>query len=90
MLCMNLCQYIINASGIQEVALRNIIMLTVQDLTESTDGLADRYIFSFQTGELSCHEERLGQESLDLTGSGYDQLVFLGQFVHAEDGDNIL
>jgi hypothetical protein len=46
---MNLCQYIIDASGIQEVALRNIIMLTVQDLTESTDGLADRYIFSFQT-----------------------------------------
>ena len=65
-------------------------MLAIQDLTESTDGLADRYIFSFQTGELSCHEERLGQESLDLTGSGYDQLVFLGQFVHAEDGDNIL
>ena len=88
MLCMNLCQYIINASGIQEVALRNIIMLTVQDLTESTDGLADRYIFSFQTGELSCHEERLGQESLDLTG--YDQLVFLGQLIHTEDSNNIL
>ena len=90
MLCMNLCQSIIDASGIQEVALRNIIMLAIQDLTESTDGLADRYIFSFQAGELSCHEERLGQESLDLTGSGYNQLVFLGQFVHAEDGDNIL
>ena len=90
MLCMNLCQYIIDASGIQEVALRNIIMLAIQDLTESADGLADRYVFSFQTGELSCHEEGLGQESLDLTGTGYDQLVFLGQFVHAEDGDNIL
>ena len=90
MLCMNLCQYIIDASGIQEVALRNIIMLTVQDLTESTDGLADRYIFPFQTGELSCHEERLGQESLILRARGYDQLVFLGQLIHTEDSNNIL
>ena len=90
MLCMNLCQYIINASGIQEVALRNIIMLTVQDLTESTDGLADRYIFSFQTGELSCHEEGLGQESLDLTGTGYDQLVLYGQLIQTDDRNNSL
>ena len=90
MLCMNLCQYIINASGIQEVALRNIIMLTVQDLTESTDGLADRYIFSFQTGELSCHEERLGQESLILRARDTTSFVFLGQIIHTEDGNNIL
>ena len=46
--------------------------------------------FSFQTGELSCHEERLGQESLDLTGTGYDQLVFLGQLIHTEDSNDIL
>ena len=65
-------------------------MLAIQDLTESTDGLADRYIFSFQAGELSCHEERLGQESLDLTGTGYDQLVFLGQLIHTEDSNDIL
>src|SRR5690606_38179504 len=35
-------------------------------------------------------EERLGQEALDLTGAGHHQLVFLGQFVHAEDGDDVL
>ena len=34
-------------------------MLTFQDLLEALNGLAKRHITAFQTGKLSCYEERL-------------------------------
>ena len=34
-------------------------MLAFQDLLEALNGLAQRYIAAFQTGKLSCYEERL-------------------------------
>ena len=34
--------------------------------------------------------EGLGEESLDLPGSGDLELVLLGQLVHTQDGDDIL
>jgi hypothetical protein len=43
-----------------------------------------------RVGELLGHEERLRQEALDLAGARHDQLVLFGQFVHAEDGDDVL
>ncbi len=36
------------------------------------------------------HKERLGQETLELTGPIHGHLVLLGEFVHAEDRDDVL
>jgi hypothetical protein len=41
-------------------------------------------------GELFGHVEGLGEEALDLAGAGHGQAVFFGQFVHAQDGDDVL
>src|SRR5262249_3395685 len=43
-----------------------------------------------ETGELSRNEEGLREELLDLTSAGDDQLVVFGEFVHAQDRDDIL
>jgi hypothetical protein len=53
-------------------------------VSSSDDQLARR------TGEHFSHEERLRQEALDLAGAGHGQLVFFRQFVHAQDGDDVL
>jgi len=34
--------------------------------------------------------EGLGQETLDLTGTIYGYLILIGQFLHTQDGDDIL
>ena len=51
--------YIIDATCIQEIALRDLVVLTVQDLTEALDGIGDLYVFTGQVGKLLCHVERL-------------------------------
>ena len=43
-----------------------------------------------EPGEHLADEERLREEPLDLPGPGHDDLVFLGQLVEAEDGDDVL
>lgn len=37
-----------------------------------------------------AHLEWLREEPLDLTGTGYRDLVFLRQFVHTQDSNNVL
>ena len=57
-------------------------MLAFQDLAEAANGFLQRQVFTFHAGELFRYTERLRQESLDLSGSVYDQLVGISQFVH--------
>ena len=42
------------------------------------------------SGELFGNEEALAEETLDLTGAGNDEFFFIGQFIHTEDGDDVL
>src|SRR5690606_21808279 len=37
-----------------------------------------------------CHKERLGQETLDLTSTGYKLLVGFRQFIHTQNRDDVL
>ena len=67
-----------------------LIALAVQNHTESAQSLLQRNIASRHTGKLLCHREALGQETLNLTGTVYCQLILLGQLVHTHDGDDIL
>ena len=48
-----------------------------------------RHIPAGHTGELLRYMEGLGQEALHLAGAGDRDLVLLGQFIHAHDGDDV-
>ena len=65
-------------------------MLSFQDLLKALDRLGKRHIPAGKARKLPCHEERLGQESLNFSGSRNDQLVFLGKLVHYQHGDDVL
>ena len=67
-----------------------MVILAVGDALERADGVGDRHEQAGRTGEHFGHVERLGQEALDLAGAGHDQLVFLRQLVHSQDGDDVL
>lgn len=54
------------------------------------DSLLKRHQFASMTGEHFSNLERLRQESLDLTGTSYCQLVVFRQLVHTQDGNDIL
>ncbi len=57
---------------------------------EAADGVLELDVLARGAGEGLGHVERLGEEALDLAGARHDQLVLLGELVHAEDGDDVL
>src|SRR5690554_984274 len=73
-----------------ERLLRQVIILTVQNAVETTDGFLQGHVFTRRTGEYFRNEERLRQEALDLTRTGYGLLVFFRQFVHTQNRDDVL
>ena len=66
-----------------------MIVFAFHDAFKATDGVFQRHVFARRTGKDFSHEERLGQEALDLTCASYHQFVFFRQFVHTEDGDDV-
>src|SRR5690606_7225053 len=73
-----------------ERLLRQVVVLAVDDRLEALDGVLQRHVLAGRAGEHFRDAERLRQEALDLARARHDQLVFLGQFVHAENGDDVL
>ena len=65
-------------------------MLAFQNFGKAADGLRNWHIFARQTGKLSSYKERLRQETLYFTRSGYNQLILFGKLVHTEDRNDIL
>ena len=47
-------------------------------------------VCTWTAGKDLSNEEGLGQEALDLAGTGHSQLVLLTQLIHTQDGNNIL
>ncbi len=64
-------------------------MLPFKDFLKASDCVIDRDIFSRCARKCFCNKERLGQKTLYLSGPGYDEFVILGQFVHAQNGDDV-
>ena len=81
---------IFNRTDIQERLLRQIVDLTVQDGVEALDGLFDRNHDSFDTCELFGDGKRLGKEALYPAGTVHDQLVLVREFIHTQNGDDVL
>ena len=60
---------------------RESVVVAGEDLLEGADRLADRHVGARGAGELLGHEERLGQEALDLAGPLNGQAVLFGELV---------
>ncbi|KIU01213.1 hypothetical protein QU38_02455, partial [Staphylococcus aureus] len=67
-----------------------MIVLAFAKALEALDGVGELDELAGRAGEHLGDVERLRQEALDLAGAGHGQLVLFGQFVHAENGDDVL
>ena len=65
-------------------------MLACKDFLEATDGFLQRNVTSWGASKLFSYEEWLRQESLNLSGTGNNNLVFVRKFFHTQNGDDIL
>src|SRR5699024_2235714 len=73
-----------------ESLLGQVVDFAVDDHLEAADGVLHRYVHARRAGDHFGHVERLAEEALAFARAGHDLLVFLGQLVHAEDGDDVL
>src|SRR4249920_3025009 len=69
---------------------RQVIVLAFADRTETLDGVGEIDKLAGRTGEDFGDVERLRQEALDLARARHRDLVLFRQFVHAENGDDVL
>lgn len=58
-----------------ESSLGVVVSLAFEQSLETVNGVAQLHQLSFSAGEDLTHEEGLGKELLDLSGSGHGQLV---------------
>ena len=65
-------------------------MLAVENLLEALDGIFHLDEFTGDIGKYFRHVERLGQKTLDFPSPGNGDLIFLGKFIHPEDGNDVL
>src|SRR3954470_12184129 len=73
-----------------EVPLGHRVVLAVEDLLEAADRVGDRDLAPLAAGEHLRRAERLAEEALDLPRPEDGQLVVGREFVHAQDGDDVL
>ena len=73
-----------------EIAFGHFVVFAVEDFLEAADGVGDLDLLAFPAGKDFRHAEGLAQETLDFAGPKYRELVVGRQFVHAQDGDDVL
>src|SRR5690625_728596 len=84
------CFDVVQATQAVEGLLWVVVEFAVANALESVDGICQRYVRAWQTGELLCDEEVLAQEALNATCALNGDLVLFGQLVHTQNRDNIL
>ena len=67
-----------------------MIVLTIHDRIESFDRIFDIYKNTFKSSECFSNVERLRKETLYATCTVNHLLIFIRQFIHTKDGDDIL
>ena len=63
---------------------------TCKNALEAFDCFLKRHQLSHVASEYFCYLERLRQETLDLTSTSHGQPIFLGQFIHTQDSNDVL
>ena len=81
---------LLEVTGHVEGTLGVLITNTLEEGAEAFNGLGELDEFAWLAGEDLTHEEWLGEESLDLSGTGDGELILFGQLVHTQNGDDIL
>ena len=72
-----------------ERLLGEVVRVAVEDRLEAAYGVFAGNVLAFLARELLGDEHRLREELLHLARAVDERLVFLGEFVHAEDGDDV-
>ena len=67
-----------------------MIHVAVDDLLECTDGVFELHILTGHVGELLGHVEWLTQKFLNLTSSLNDLPLLFREFVHTQNGNDVL
>ena len=65
-------------------------MFAFENFLETTHGLRNRNVLAFRTGKDFRDVERLAEKTLNLARAINRQLVLRTQFIHAENGDDVL
>src|ERR1700722_4173519 len=73
-----------------EGGFRQMIVLAFAQVAEALDGVGEVDELAGRTGEDFGDVEGLRQEAFDLAGARDRDLVLFRQFVHAENGDDVL
>jgi len=81
---------VVQCAHVHERGLGEVVAFAFDNSAEAVDGVLQRRVDARETGELLGDEESLAQESFHLSSPGDDQFVFFGQFIDAEDGDDVL
>lgn len=73
-----------------KLTLRKVVTFTVDDSLERGDGVLHLDELTLNTSENLGNSKGLAQETLELTGTLDGKLVGFGQFVHTQNGNDIL
>ena len=87
---MRLLHNLIDGSDIEKGCFRIGIHLSVNDGLKAADCFFYRHIFARNASKVLSHMEGLGQESLNLSGTAYCQLVLIRELLHTQNCDDIL
>src|SRR5450756_1980452 len=82
--------YFLDGSLHPECLLGQAVVLAFDNFAEALDGIGELDVLALEAGELLGHVERLGEELLDFAGARHNQLVFVGEFVDTQNGDDVL
>src|SRR5262249_61608212 len=73
-----------------EIAFRNVVVLSLENLLESFHGTFHRHLLAFAARKNLRNAKRLAQETLNLPRAKYRHLVFAWQFIHSKNGNDVL
>jgi len=67
-----------------------VVVVAIDNALKAADGVLERDVLARRAGKDFGDMKRLREKALDLARAGHGLFVFFGQFIHAEDGDNVL
>src|SRR5215469_13030720 len=83
-------QHLVNRALHVKGLLGNFIVLAFHNSAEAFHRIRDLHVSAGRSGKLLGHVERLGQESLNLSGTRHRQFLLLTEFVDTKNGDDVL
>src|ERR1035438_1578076 len=82
--------YFLDGSLHVERLFGQIVVLAFDNFAAALDGIGEGDVLALVAGELLGDVEGLGEELLDFAGAGHDELFLVGEFVDAENSDDVL